>query len=69
MASERLQETTWAVFQLLLNLGLVASVIEQYPDHVQENFDELLGNIKEWSEQRIEEVQMFGEAFDETSQD
>jgi len=62
--SEQMQETTWALFQLCLNLGLVASVIDQYPEHVQEGFTEKLSLIKHYAEGQIEEVQAFGEAYD-----
>jgi hypothetical protein len=62
--SEELQETTWALFQLCLNVGLVASVIDQYPRHVQEGFTEKLLIIRADAERQIEEVQAFGEAYD-----
>jgi hypothetical protein len=62
---EDMQETTWALFTLSLNLGLVASVIDQFPENVREGFMEKLGIIKEWAEAQIEEVQMFGEAYDD----
>jgi hypothetical protein len=62
---EEMQGATWAIFNLCMNLGLVASVIDQYPDHVQEGFKEKINQIKEWAERQMEEVQMFGEAFDE----
>lgn len=67
--SEQMQETTWSLFTLCLNLGLVASVIDQYPEHVQEGFTERLTLVKEWAEAQIEEVQGFGEAYDEETQD
>jgi len=62
---EEMQEATWAMFNLLMNMGLVASVIDQYPPHVQENFKEKMGQIKAEAERLIEEIQMFGEAYDE----
>lgn len=64
-----MQETTWTLFTLCLNLGLVASVMDQFPEHVQEGFVERLGIIKEWAEEQIEEVQSFGEAYDEKEED
>jgi len=66
---EEMQEVTWAIFNLCMNLGLVASVIDQYPEHVQENFREKCLQIKEWCEQMMEEVQMFGEAYDHGEDD
>ena len=61
---EDLQQTLWAVFNLLMNLGLVHSVLGEYPEDVQEGFYERLSLIRRWAEQQIEEIQMFGEAYD-----
>jgi len=61
---EEIQETTWAIFNLLMNMGLVASVIDQYPSHVQDNFKEKLAGIRDFAEREMEEIQTFGEAYD-----
>lgn len=64
----QLQATTWALFNLCLNLGLIASVIDQYPEHVQEGFTERLEMTQKWAEEQIEEAQGFGEAYDEETE-
>jgi hypothetical protein len=61
----QLQRTIWTLFNLCINLGLIESVIEQYPQHVQEGFIERLEMIEKWGEEQTEEVQSFGEAYDE----
>ena len=60
----QLESTTWTLFNLCINLGLIASVIDQYPEHVQEGFIERLIMIDRWAERQTEEVQAFGEAYD-----
>jgi hypothetical protein len=62
---EAMQEALWALFNFCINLGLIASVIDQYPEHVQEGFRERLTLVREWAEQQTEEAQAFGEAYDE----
>jgi len=66
--TEQLQQTTIAVFNLVVNLGLIASVMGQYPEHVQEGFIERLRIVDQWANQMIEEVQSFGEAYDEETE-
>jgi hypothetical protein len=66
---EQLQATTWALFTLCINLGLIESVIDQYPEHVQHNFTERLTITQEWAERMIEEAQAFGEAYDEETEE
>ena len=69
MHEDSMQEATWALFNLCINLGLIASVVDQYPEHVQEGFRIRLEETKDWAERQIEEVQMFGEAFDDGSEE
>jgi len=64
-----LQRTTWAMFSLCMNLGLIASVIDQYPEHVQSNFNERLVETREWAEKQMEEAQTFGEAYDDETEE
>jgi hypothetical protein len=65
----QLQSTTWTLFNLCLNLGLISSVIGQYPEHVQEGFTERLIMIDRWAEEQIEEAQSFGEAYDDQTEE
>jgi len=66
--NEALHECTWATFQLSLNLGLIASVIDQYPEHVQTGFVERLLLVRDWANQQTEEAQSFGEAYDDDTE-
>jgi hypothetical protein len=66
--NEQLQRTTWALFNLCINLGLISSVIDQYPPHVQDNFQERLKLIEAQAQVLIEETQSFGEAFDDETE-
>jgi hypothetical protein len=51
--------------ELCVHLGLMNSVMEQYPPHVRENFNERMTDLRERMEDEILAVQSFGEAFDE----
>jgi hypothetical protein len=66
---EALQEATWTLFNLCINLGIIDSVIGQYPEQVQEGFIEKLKIIERWAGEQIEEVQAFGEAFDDETEE
>jgi hypothetical protein len=66
--NDQLQATSWAVFNLLINLGLISSVIGQYPEHVQEGFKERLENTERWAQEQTEEAQSFGEAYDDETE-
>jgi hypothetical protein len=67
--NDQLQSTTHTIFNLAVNLGLIASVIGQYPEHVQEGFVERLQICDRWAQQMIEEVQAFGEAYDDQTEE
>jgi len=66
---EALQEANWALFNLCINLGLIESVIDQYPPHVQEGFAEKLAMTRDWAEKMMEEAQAFGEAYDDDTEE
>lgn len=50
---------------LLINVGLMNTIREHWPEHVQENWTEKMQSMNMWIHQQIEEVQTFAEAFDE----
>jgi len=48
-----------------INAGLFKSVMPQFPEEVQDRFQERLTLMKAQATQWIVELQLFGEAFDE----
>jgi hypothetical protein len=63
------QQVTWELFTLCINIGIIASVMPQYPAHVQENWREKLSMLTAYAGQQIEEIQAFGEAYDEAEEE
>lgn len=66
--NNQLQVTTWAIFNLCINIGLIASVMDQYPEQVQEGFLERLQMLQTEAERHTEEAQAFGEAYDDETE-
>jgi hypothetical protein len=55
-----------AVFmELMVSMGLVGSVMGNYPEEVQANWTERMEKYTEWANNQVEEVQQFGQAYDE----
>ena len=63
--NELWEETALALFMLCIHLGIIASVITTYPEHVQEGFQEKLQQIRDFAQKESEEIQLFGEAYDD----
>ena len=51
--------------ELLVSVGLMNSVMQQYPPHVQEGLNERMTATLRRTQQEIEIIHSFGEAFDE----
>lgn len=58
------QEIVHKLADLSVNVGLLDSVMDSYPEHVRENWAERKEGIVEWADRQIEEVQAFAEHFD-----
>jgi len=59
------RELVLTAAELVVNLGLMSSVMGQYPEHVREGLDERMTHMVGVMEQEIIAVQDFGEAYDE----
>jgi hypothetical protein len=59
-----LRELGADLMELAINVGLIGSVIEQFPEHVQENFKERVKEIREWTGEQTRQIQEFGSAYD-----
>ena len=51
--------------ELLVNVGLIDSISQKWPQVVQDNWAERLENLDKQLQQEIVEVQNFAEAFDD----
>jgi hypothetical protein len=54
-----------SLVDLMVNYGLLAAVMHQYPDHVREGIGERLDHATQWAIEETEKVQSFGEAYDD----
>jgi hypothetical protein len=64
-SGERYQEMCHAFIELIVSVGLLGSIIHQYPEEVQENYEERIVRYTTWATRQIEEVQQFGESWDD----
>lgn len=62
---EQFKEVCHDLVHLMVMMGLLGSVIHQYPEEVQENFRERLSMVSEWANSQSDELQSFGESWDE----
>lgn len=58
------REMAVTLVDLLVNYGLLSTVMTQYPEYVQEGFVERMGSLTQQMQVEILEVQQFGEALD-----
>ena len=54
-----------AFMELMVSMGLMGSIMDRYPEDVRENWDERMVRYTEWARRQTEEIQSFGESWDE----
>ncbi len=64
MLSSKFSEVVLKLAELQVNVGLIGTIVETLPEHVQENWVERQEEIIRWAQTQIEEVQEFASAFD-----
>jgi hypothetical protein len=62
---EAYSEMCMAFMELMVSMGLLGSIMDRYPEDVQENFDERVTRYTEWARRQTAEIQEFGESWDE----
>lgn len=62
---ELFHELTIIVVEMVVNIGIMNSIMGQMPEHVQENWLERMRIVRDSAYSMTKEVQDFGEAFDE----
>jgi len=63
--SEARKALNEACINLLVTIGLVASVMDRFPEDVQENFTEKINEFRETVHMVTNEFVDFGEAYDD----
>lgn len=63
---ERVSELGHIAIDTLVTINLIASVMDRYPDQVQENFTEKVTSLSKTLMREMEEFQGFAEGWDET---
>lgn len=63
--SEETSRLNNAAIDLLVTIGLIESVMERYPEHVQENFREKVIEVIKIVDDETREFIGFGEAYDD----
>lgn len=53
-----------AAIELVVNVGIMDSISDRWPDEVKDNWDARMENLTERMQQETEEIQQFGVAFD-----
>lgn len=61
---EKFEELQKTAIELLVTVGLFMTVVDAWPEHVQENFGEKIDYLTGNLQREIEEMQQFAEAFD-----
>lgn len=61
---ELLSEIATKAMELSVNVGLFNSVSPHWPEHVQENWRQRMGEVRADLQKHIDEIQQFAEAFD-----
>lgn len=59
------QRLCYAAIELLVNVGLMGTIVEHWPLVVQENWEARIEGLIVNMEGATSEIQQFGEAFDE----
>jgi len=62
---DEFQEMCHVFVELMVSIGLLGSIIHQYPEEVQENFRERIQRYTAWADRQQGEVTRFGETWDD----
>ena len=62
---DTLRELAHSSIECLVTVNLIGSVIQRYPEEVQENFKEKVMQLTANIERETQEFQAFAEAFDD----
>jgi hypothetical protein len=65
MRQGELRELSADLVDLAVNVGIMGSVMDRYPQEVQDNWDERIAEIRSWVQDQTGQIQQFGEAYDE----
>ena len=63
--SGQLRELSADLVDLAVNVGIMGSVMDRYPQEVQDGWDERIAEIRSWVSDQTRQIQQFGEAYDE----
>ena len=66
---ERIVELGHVSIDLLVTVNLIGSVIERYPEEIQENFEEKVTALSKNLYREMEEFQGFAESWDDEVED
>ena len=61
---ELVKEAAVEFVELLINVGIINSISESWPEQVQENWCHRLGDMVKFASNQIREVQEFASAYD-----